>query len=152
MLTEAVRKLGLPDPVYGLERNQEQVDGSFVEVIVNRGDPPQEIIKAFGSFGVEQLKLEEQVAIFALNNLQHWFHFEVRDFNFEDKEDYKHSYQRMRARYNVLSAELQQLRWDYERLRDINQKHIDEYSNLQRQVDKLRQGLPPDSASSFREN
>ena len=109
ILVEITKKLGLPDPVYGVEINEGQYVRPYIEVTINKGGLPYEIVRSMGPFGVEQLRLEEQTAIYALNNLKHHFHLEVRDVNFDDKENYKHAFRRVRAKYNDVIPELQQL-------------------------------------------
>ena len=50
---------------------------------------------------------EEKAATYAFNTLKHWFHFKIRDINFSNKEYYKYSFQRVRAKYIGIGVELQ---------------------------------------------
>ena len=63
-----------------------------MKVTINRGEQPYEIFRSMGPPDVEPLGLEEQVVIYARNNLKHRFHLEVWDVNFEDLEEYKYSF------------------------------------------------------------
>ena len=71
ILAEVIRKLGLPVPIYDIEMNEERYVRSFVEVIVNRGDPPHEAIRTMDLSRVKQLKSKEQTAIYAFNILKY---------------------------------------------------------------------------------
>ena len=59
ILVEITKKLGLPDPIYGVEINEVQYVRSYVKVTINRGEQPFETVRSMGLSRVEQLKSEE---------------------------------------------------------------------------------------------
>ena len=128
ILAEITRKLGLSN---WYMRQKWMKDGMLNLLLrLLQGKSTRKVIRTVGPPSMEQVKSEEQAAIYAFNTLKHWFHFRVWDVNFSDREYYKYYFQRVSAEYNVVRAELQQLQWDYDKLRDINQKHIDECSTV----------------------
>ena len=71
ILPKVTRKLGFPNPIYRIKVSEGLYVRSFVEVIVNRGDPPHEAIRTMDLSRVKQLKSKEQTAIYAFNILKY---------------------------------------------------------------------------------
>ena len=78
--------------------------------------------------------------------------FEIEDFNFKDKEYYKYIYEKINDTREVLEYEYEQLQWEYDLSINRCKRLIDDYSQLEKEIEKYRKILCPNSESSIREN